>query len=66
MMYDAGGDLCQKEAKEIKCPTLILHPGVLEANTRCCICILLFYCIVLDIILSFNSNVIIYHYYYRI
>ena len=25
MMYDAGGDLCQKEAKEIKCPTLILH-----------------------------------------
>ncbi|CAJ1439569.1 unnamed protein product [Effrenium voratum] len=24
-MYDAGGDMCQKEAKQVKCPTLILH-----------------------------------------
>ena len=23
-MYDAGGDMCQKEAKQVKCPTLIL------------------------------------------
>ena len=27
MMYDAGGDICQKEAKQVKCPTFILHPG---------------------------------------
>ncbi|CAE7394228.1 BPHL, partial [Symbiodinium necroappetens] len=25
MMYDAGGDICQKEAKQVKCPTFILH-----------------------------------------
>jgi valacyclovir hydrolase len=25
MIYDAGGDFCQKEAKSLKCPTLILH-----------------------------------------
>eukprot|EP00930_Biecheleria_cincta_P051311 TRINITY_DN36475_c0_g1_i1.p1 TRINITY_DN36475_c0_g1~~TRINITY_DN36475_c0_g1_i1.p1 ORF type:complete len:291 (+),score=56.47 TRINITY_DN36475_c0_g1_i1:31-903(+) len=25
MIYEAGGDFCQKEAKQIKCPTLILH-----------------------------------------
>mmetsp|Transcript_55809 Transcript_55809/g.124652 ORF Transcript_55809/g.124652 Transcript_55809/m.124652 type:complete len:294 (+) Transcript_55809:43-924(+) len=25
MMYEAGGDMCQKEAKQIKCPTFILH-----------------------------------------
>lgn len=23
-MYEAGGDMCQKEAKEVKCPTFIL------------------------------------------
>eukprot|EP00435_Cladocopium_sp_Y103_P037352 s965_g9.t2 len=25
MMYEAGGDMCQKEAKLVKCPTFILH-----------------------------------------
>ncbi|CAK9038168.1 unnamed protein product [Durusdinium trenchii] len=25
MMYEAGGDMCQKEAKMVKCPTFILH-----------------------------------------
>lgn len=25
MIYDAGGDFCQKEAKTLRCPTLILH-----------------------------------------
>jgi len=25
MIYDAGGDFCQKEAKTVRCPTLILH-----------------------------------------
>lgn len=25
MLYDAGGDICQKEAKALKCSTLILH-----------------------------------------
>eukprot|EP00440_Ansanella_granifera_P023348 gb/GFBE01025353.1/.p1 GENE.gb/GFBE01025353.1/~~gb/GFBE01025353.1/.p1 ORF type:complete len:288 (+),score=57.87 gb/GFBE01025353.1/:1-864(+) len=25
MIYESGGDFCQKEAKQVKCPTLILH-----------------------------------------
>eukprot|EP00411_Alexandrium_monilatum_P013131 CAMPEP_0175254970 /NCGR_PEP_ID=MMETSP0093-20121207/37460_1 /TAXON_ID=311494 /ORGANISM="Alexandrium monilatum, Strain CCMP3105" /LENGTH=299 /DNA_ID=CAMNT_0016549297 /DNA_START=49 /DNA_END=948 /DNA_ORIENTATION=+ len=25
MIYDAGGDFCQKEAKSLQCPTLVLH-----------------------------------------
>lgn len=27
MMYEAGGDMCQKEAKMVKCPTFILILG---------------------------------------
>jgi valacyclovir hydrolase len=25
MIYDAGGDFCQAQAKELRCPTLVLH-----------------------------------------
>ena len=27
MMYEAGGDMCQKEVRLVKCPTFILFPG---------------------------------------
>ena len=35
MMYEAGGDMCQKEAKEVKCPTFILLLDVTSKDRRC-------------------------------
>ena len=39
MMYEAGGDMCQKEAKEVKCPTFILLLDVTSKVRRCGYCV---------------------------